>query len=565
VKPKSKAKAVVWARRVTQMACLALFFFLFYSVHYVKDVPPSPRLKFFFDLDPLVAFGTWLSSRTLPSVPWLAIVAICATILLGRVFCGWVCPFGTVNNIFSWLRKHLRGTPFHRDGWTRWQRGKYYFLTAFIVMSAFGAHWFGIFDPISLLSRATAITLYPGVQYAVENSATGVYDADPHVGALHLTSLTEPAYRFLRDNFFKQELQGFYGGTLILILFATILLLNLLKNRFWCRYVCPLGALLGICSQRPVMRLTQGAGCTGCGRCSSRCPAAANPDRPGDWRSTECFACYNCVAACNRNVIDFEFASPFPSPSSAKFDLSKRALLAAGVGGVAGLASFRLSPQTHGRVYSPALIRPPGSRDERAFLQRCLQCGVCMKACPTNGLQPTLFEAGLEGVWTPMLKPSIGYCEYNCNLCGQVCPTQAIQPLALEEKRKVKLGLATFDTTRCLPYAYNRECMICEEHCPTPKKAIFFTPREVTTRTGATITLKQPHVDPDLCIGCGTCENVCVFKDRPAIRVTSANETRHPGNRPILAGFSDAEAVPENSTPAETSSDAQSQSNPYGS
>ena len=605
--PKRRARIIIWARRAVQTACLCLFVILLHAVHVKEGAPPSPWLKLFFDLDPLVAIGTWLAAHSLPSFPWLALITLVATVLLGRVFCGWVCPLGTVHNAASWLRKYVQrrpsscvtGTvhppksPFKgglaedtsSDNWTRWQRGKYYLLAALLLMAVFGAHWIGVFDPMSLLFRATATAIYPGAQYAVEDAATDVYQSDPHLGPLHLKSVTEPVYRFTRDSVFGRKGQAFDGGTLILLLFAGVVLLNFYKSRFWCRYVCPLGGLLGLCSPRPVMRLVNTPGCTGCGLCAKQCPAAANPDKPGDWRPTECFGCWSCVAACNRGVIDFKFRSPLPAPSrrrlpgvqpptrrrlpavqpptSAKLDLSKRALLSAGVGGLTGLVAFRLSPQSQGRSFNPALIRPPGARDERAFLQRCLQCGVCMKACPTNGLQPTLFEAGLEGIWTPMLVPRIGYCEYNCNLCGQVCPTQAIQPLTLEEKRSVKLGLATVDTTRCLPYAYNRECMICEEHCPTPKKAIYFMTQELKTRDGKTITLKQPYVDPDLCTGCGICENVCVFKDQAAIRVTSANETRHSGNRPVLPGLPGSDSAPvESPTESASAPYAQKQNNP---
>ena len=78
--------------------------------------------------------------------------------------------------------------------------------------------------------------------------------------------------------------------------------------------------------------------------------------------------------------------------------------------------------------------------------------------------------------------------------------------------------------------------MVCEEHCPIPDKAIYYLEVEVEHRNGQKRTIKQPHVDPKLCTGCGICENVCPFKDRPGVRVTSANESRHADNQPILAG-----------------------------
>ena len=126
---------------------------------------------------------------------------------------------------------------------------------------------------------------------------------------------------------------------------------------------------------------------------------------------------------------------------------------------------------------------------------------------------------------------------YDCNLCGQVCPTGAIAPLSLEEKKTVKMGLAVFDKNRCLPHAYGRDCIICEEHCPLPKKAIFFVEQEVTLPSGEKTVVKQPQVDPDLCTGCGICEWSCVFKDKAAINVVSANESRNPDNVAILGNM----------------------------
>jgi ferredoxin len=193
-----------------------------------------------------------------------------------------------------------------------------------------------------------------------------------------------------------------------------------------------------------------------------RCPAAAQPETRDQWLPRECFGCWNCVAACNNSGLDFRFTWPWRSTPTGKVDLRKRAALAAVVGGVGGVLLMRITPQAQGRTFNPVLIRPPGARFERQFLQRCIQCGMCMKVCPTGGLQPTWGEAGLEGVWTPRLVPRIGWCEYECNLCGQSCPTGAIEPLPLVEKKPFKIGLAVIDTTRCLPYSYDRECIVCE-------------------------------------------------------------------------------------------------------
>jgi len=516
--------------------CLILFLWLVLQARFAESEGSSPLLGLFFDLDPLILLETWLSAHAIAAGALLALITIGATLLLGRVFCGWFCPLGTIHNIAGWFRK--RPEP-NAPPQTRspWQRGKYLVLIALTVMALFGIHWIGIFDPISLLYRSVATAALPATQYAVEDASTAVYQTDPHVGPLHLTTVTEPAYRFSRDRVFVVPRQTFVNSLLIGLLFVTIVALNLVRPRFWCRYVCPLGGLLGLLAQRPAMRLhNDESTCNNCGKCNTVCPAAAQPDRRGEWLPVECFGCWNCVAACNFNSISFRFESPLHKPNAGRLDLSRRAALTAGAGGVASLLLFRLPPEAQAKAIPARLIRPPGARPEREFLQRCLQCGLCMRACPTNALQPAGLEGGIEGLWTPKLVPKIGYCEYNCNACGQVCPTEAIQPLAVEEKQATKIGLATFDRSRCLPYAYGRECMVCEEHCPVPDKAIYFVEREVQLRDGVTKVVKQPQVDPDLCIGCGICEWCCVFQDQAAIRVTTANESRNPNNQPILPG-----------------------------
>ena len=109
----------------------------------------------------------------------------------------------------------------------------------------------------------------------------------------------------------------------------------------------------------------------------------------------------------------------------------------------------------------------PARWRSKDFLNRCIKCGQCMRVCPTNVIQPALLEAGLEGVWTPILNFRVGTsgCQLNCIACGHVCPTAAIRPLSLDEKLgrgefatagPIRMGTAFVDRGRCLPWAHGR-------------------------------------------------------------------------------------------------------------
>jgi polyferredoxin/formate hydrogenlyase subunit 6/NADH:ubiquinone oxidoreductase subunit I len=525
-------------RRTVQLVFLLLFLGLVVAARPGPDAAPSPFLKSFFLADPLILVATALSAHAVPAAALWSLGVVAVTVVLGRVFCGWVCPLGTLHAIAGRLLRRRSGRK-RPDHWSRWQLAKYYLLVALLVMAVFGVHWVCVLDPLVLLYRSTTAALFPAAQWAIEEGSTAIYQADPGIGPLRVTAVTEPVYGFFRDHVFVVPKQAFLGGGLILAIFIGTLLLNAYRRRFWCRYLCPLGALLGLLSWRPMLRrVVEKETCNECGLCGMACHGAA-AKVPGDqWKPSECLGCLSCTEACPRDGLRFRLTWPWRRRQRPEgVDLSRRATLGAALGGLIALPLVRMSPQARGRTYHPRLIRPPGSRAEREFLERCTACGLCMKVCPTGGLQPALAEAGLEGLWTPRLVPQIGYCEYGCNLCGQVCPTEAIQALSVEAKQQVKIGVAAFDTTRCIPYAYGRDCMVCEEHCPVPDKAIYFLEVEIEDRDGNPTTVKQPHVDPDLCIGCGVCENKCPYRDRPAIRVSSANETRNPDNQPILPGL----------------------------
>ncbi len=178
------------------------------------------------------------------------------------------------------------------------------------------------------------------------------------------------------------------------------------------------------------------------------------------------------------------------------------------------------------RIKAHPFIRPPGAVAEKDFLKKCLRCGACMQACPTNAIQPAVFQAGLDGLWTPVIIPAVGYCEYECHRCTRVCPTHALTALSLPAKKQFKIGTAVINRSTCYTYADGYNCGVCEEHCPVPEKAIRFREVEVQNFRGRLKKVKQIYVMPDLCIGCGICENVCPRIDHPAIVVGAEEEQR---------------------------------------
>ncbi len=508
-------------RRLSQGFFLLLFLFLLIQTESKGKDELGYPVKVFLDFDPLLLITTILSAHAVERAFYLSLILILITIVFGRVFCGWICPLGTLNNIVGSFRK--RKTYIQKDGLFKL---KYYILLFLLASSASGIQIAGIFDPLSLIIRSLSVSIYPLFNYIVSAFFDGIYNLKIPV----IVDLSEYIYSMLKKSLLLFGQTYYKQGIFIGILFFIILGINLVENRFWCRYLCPLGALFGILSRFAILKRSASEGCTSCGICASACQGNASPDKNGAWRSSECMFCWNCDDICPNNSVSFGFSAK-TNPSS--LNLGRRQVVISTLCGVAAVPILRQNPLNKENYFNPLLIRPPGALDERKFLQRCVRCGECMKVCLTNGLQPTFLEAGLEGIWTPILVPKIGYCEYRCTLCGQVCPTGAIKRLAVEDKTKIKIGLAMIDKGRCLPYAHQKTCIVCEEVCPTPKKAIWFEKIAVKNRDDKELTLQQPHVDLDLCIGCGICETKCPIVDKPAIYITSIGETRSKDNQLI--------------------------------
>ncbi|HKV76737.1 MAG TPA: 4Fe-4S binding protein [Candidatus Sulfotelmatobacter sp.] len=533
-------------RLCSQIFFFALFLFLLLRTEFhgsFRNSASEIRIPYpvglFFQLDPIVGLSNALASRALyRGLLWCLLILI-PTMLIGRFFCGWICPLGSIHHFFSNMKsERKRGKQLlESNRYKRWQTTKYYILAATLMASLLGSGVVGWLDPFSFLVRSIGLSVLPATNYALQ-AALGALEHSRFAflqavgGGLHfilgwfLLSFKQPYFR-----------QGVWLG----LVFLFILALNFRVTRFWCRALCPLGALLGIVSRWSVLGLVKNPEhCNDCNRCLLRCQGGDDPIGGVPWRQPECHVCLNCVDECPEHALQFKV---FPAQKTVGTNLQRRKLLTGLATGAALVPLMRSTPGFAAEKHE-RLLRPPGSVDEEFFLSRCIRCGECMKVCPNNALQPALTEAGVEGLWTPVLVPRLGYCETSCVLCSQVCPTGAIWEITATEKgwsvdisgtaKPVRLGTAFYDRGRCLPWAMATDCIVCEEWCPTSPKAVYLRPAEVIDATGNVKQVKQPYLDPSRCVGCGACEHACPVQDRPAVYVTSVGESRSRSNQILL-------------------------------
>jgi polyferredoxin len=556
IAPRRIAVILKWARRVCQVGFLALFLYFLFQTGFRgsfaarADAPvrlPLP-VEAFLLADPFVGAMTVLSTHTVYRGLLWSVGLLALTMVFGRVFCGWICPFGTLHHFFGWLlpSKQGRGAARVEANKTHtYQRAKYYLLYAFLVAGVAGSAIGGLFDPICIAVRSIGLGVIPGLQYLSHRALGAAQD----VPSRAVQGVADHTQDFLAQTVWQSKQFYFHQTWFIVFLLVAVLFANRFIPRFWCRVLCPLGAFLGVFSRFALFGMTKDhAKCTDCNLCLVHCQGADSPQGGVKWRQDECHMCMNCENACPEDVIKFTF---LPNRRSTVLvpDTQRRTALAAMGAGAMFLPTARVADALDVN-YHPKVIRPPGAVEERAFLERCIRCAECMKVCPNNALHPAFFEAGVEGLWTPILIARIGYCEYSCVLCGQVCPTGAIQKITEKEKMgqgqaPIKIGTAFYDHGRCLPWSMQTPCIVCEEFCPTSPKAIWVEEVDATVRESTpgpdgappaykTVHLQRPHVDPSLCIGCGACEKVCPVQDQPAVYITSVGETRSKTNVILL-------------------------------
>ncbi len=536
-------------RRFSQTLFLVLFLLLLLRTGFsgvvtedsVRDFELSWPVKIFLQFDPLVAISTMIATQTLYTGLLFSLILVVLTIFFGRFFCGWICPMGTINQICSSGRRNSRNifgkTVIRMNKWHWYQHIKYYVLIILLGSALLGSVLIGLFDPISLLIRSLGLVVIPMLVNIIDAVNSVLFGSGSETLSYVGTALGMVKQHVLL------HIEPVHYNTIVSlgVVFFLVLIANRVITRFWCRALCPLGALLGVFSRWSILGMEKDESkCTHCNLCAKYCQGGDDPIAGLPWKKFDCHLCLNCQAVCPEGVIKFKLYprqkrdETVPQPS-----ISRRKVMLGVAGGIALVPLLR-SGDDHNADFYAKRIRPPGSVEEDQFLARCVRCGECMKVCPNNAIHPTLLETGWESLWTPILIMRVGYCEHTCTLCSQTCPTGAIRRITLEEKvgseeiKPISIGTAFFDRGRCLPWAMDTPCIVCEEWCPTSPKAIYFEEVEVTNRNGERVALKRPQVDPDVCIGCGACEYVCPVIDEPAVYVTSVGESRSRDNQILL-------------------------------
>lgn len=452
-----------------------------------KELMPA---EFFLAIDPLVSLSTAIASRSLiwSLVSAGGILLVC--VLIPRGFCGYVCPLGTTIDLFDWAigRRTERFRVSGEGGW--WVHIKYYLLAGTLICSLMGVLVSGFFSAIPVITRASLLILDP-FQLGLARG----WHLVPAMNAGHFASIA---------------------------LFLVVLGLGFLRPRFWCKYVCPSGAVFSVANLFRVSERKVESSCIHCNKCVEICPFdAIKPDFTT--RETDCTLCQSCAGVCpthaikfveRGNAVELKVLNEPPTNETAIGRRGFFSLAAGSAAAVVGGVGTAAATKSLGASESEPLVRPPGSVPEQEFLEMCIRCGECFKVCPNNVLQLQGFADGLSGLWTPYANTDWAGCESSCNACGQVCPTGAIRALPMEEKRVARMGLAVLNEQTCLPMAGIEDCDLCVQECISAGYDAIEYQQVGTEVDGSGNPIEgtgflAPVVLDDLCVGCGLCQTRC--------------------------------------------------------
>lgn len=373
----------------------------------------------------------------------LLIFTLGLTLLFGRIYCSVICPMGIAQEIIGFIKNKI-----HKPTNNKKKVGNFplkYFIAAiawgiFLGGSAFIIRYI---EPYSLFGSATTLSTFG------------------------------------------------------LIVFALIIITVILQDRIFCTNFCPVGTVLGLISKISLNKLyTDKDECVSCGMCEKLCPSRCINSKEKTIDNETCIKCLKCLSVCPKNAIKYGIKPK----QGVKFSLKRRQIIISGAALVVFGSMIKAGIELKDKIVEKIkdVILPPGAGDKERFVNKCLNCNLCVTNCPNKIIQKA--DKDYEAVH---LDYSKGFCKFDCHKCSQVCPSGAIKKITLEEKQKTRIAMAMIKENVCT------NCGECANVCPV---------HAIIRENG-----KPPILDASKCIGCGACKNTCYFK---AIEVFEIKEQK---------------------------------------
>ena len=250
-----KASPITAYRRLRKgrIASQALFFLLFIFLFVKTDYTGSDTIEYavniLFRIDPLLALATMLAVKTVISLMLPALLVIGLSLLAGRSFCGWLCPLGGL--LDGWSRLFGSNKP---QSATRLPSLPKIMLIFILVSALFGVPLAGYIAPFSILVRGLSQAVYPGLNDVSVSFFTFTYQHLPPTVNL----ITEPLYSLLQQTILPFEQKFYRFGLVSLLVLCIVVVVEHVQKRFFCRNLCPLGALLGWFSKIGLLKVSGG-------------------------------------------------------------------------------------------------------------------------------------------------------------------------------------------------------------------------------------------------------------------------------------------------------------------
>jgi ferredoxin len=450
----------------------------------------------FLNIEPLAVFLSKVLPpfQAVPALMWTIIdpatlftagliLILILTMFFGRIYCSLLCPLGALQDLMTagFRRLNIRQ---HRNFDMPLNYLRYSVLILTVATFWGGSLWLVcLLDPYSFFGRMI-------VQLA---------------GPI-LTEIYNPGVAFfntLKSHFHPKEAADIplQVSAITAVFFLILAYLSATRGRLYCNTLCPVGTLLGLVARRSFFQLiVNRQECLECMKCKNVCKSNCLDPQTAFIDMSRCVGCFNCLSVCSKNVI--RFGKRQKSKTVIAGSPTRRQWL---VGSLAAVASLIVLYDSRSRSFFQRFaananppVTPPGSQNTVRFAKTCTSCSLCVSACPTKVLTPSVTDFDLSGLFQPRLNFDQSYCDYECNLCGNVCPTGAILPIALEEKKIIQIGEANLLQDVCVVYLHHQNCGACGEVCPT--HAIRFTNKK---------NILYPEIDKPYCIGCGACRLAC--------------------------------------------------------